>query len=93
MRGSTEVSVSVGTSSTEVLGPSKSRQEILISAPSQFRVSFGFRGAAVLDQGLTIYPGMPPIRLCREYYGDLLDYGLNAIAPSAQQLNVIDTNA
>lgn len=85
-----EIPAVVGTSSTQVATVAKNRYSFLISAPSQFRVSLSFRGPAVLDKSLTIYPGQNPIYLCRDDYGDLMDYGLFAIAPNAQSLNIIE---
>jgi hypothetical protein len=85
-----EVTVSVGTVSTLVIGVSVNRYALIIAAPSQFRVSLAFKKPAVLDQCITLYPGDPPLKICRDEFGDVFDYDMHAIAPNAQQLNLIE---
>lgn len=55
--------------STQLAGPNERRRGILISAPPTNRVTLSFAGAAVLDQGITIYPAGNPLYLTTDVFG------------------------
>lgn len=62
-------SVSVGTTSTVLLGGNPRRWALLIGAPNANRISLDFQRAAVLDQGITLYPSGPPLLLTHADFG------------------------
>jgi hypothetical protein len=83
--------VSVGTTDSPLLGPNPQRKAIIFVAPATNRYTVSFTGAAVLDQGLTIYPGQPPMNLDRDVYGDAFIEEVRAISAGvAQIVSVID---
>jgi hypothetical protein len=51
--------------------------------PTQSRVSVEFNGPAVLDQGITLYPGTLPFQLVEEYFGQAIHEEVRAIASVA----------
>ena len=56
-------SVSVGVTDSPLAPINGHRYAILLSAPSTNRYTISLTGPAVLDQGITIYPGQPSLKL------------------------------
>ena len=73
----------VGASASTILGANAHRRKLTISPPAAGRVTLTFNNTAVLDQGLTIAVGVPPVMITREDYGDLLRGSISAIGDAA----------
>ena len=84
-------SVSVGLTSTQLVGPNLKRFALLIGAPLTNRVTLSFGGPAVLDQGITLYPLGQPLLLLFDYLGDALHEDVFAITTAgAQTVGFVD---
>jgi len=76
--------VSVQITDTAIIGPDPNRVGLILSPGPTNRYSIAFGTAAVLDQGLTIPPGVSPLILSLEDLGDLITLdirGISAVAP------------
>lgn len=83
--------VTVGLTDTPLLGPNPQRKALILVAPSTNRYTVSFNGTAVLDAGLTIYPGQAPVVIDRDTYGDWTFGEVRAISAVAPQpVTVID---
>lgn len=83
-------SVSVGLTDTAVVPQDDRRIALIISAPLTNRVSLNWEGAAILDAGITLYPGGPPLVLSLREHGAVVCKQLRAITVvGAQILNVV----
>jgi len=86
-----QLSVVIGTADTELLGPNEKRMAIYISAPATNRFTLSIKGPAILDQGITIYPGQAPFYLTYERIGQAIREGIQAISSgAAQNVNIWD---
>ena len=79
------VSVSIPTTSAQILGPSDRRYGLIFSAPQANRYTIGFGAEAVLDQGLTIYPTQAGLLLTYNDVGDAVAQPITAISAVAAQ--------
>ena len=77
------VTASIGVADTAFLSADANRISIIISAPSTNRCTINFEGAAVLDQGITLYPGGPPLSLNLTQHGGIVKKQCRAISPIA----------
>lgn len=78
-------SISVGTTSTQILGPNPRRWGLLIGSPLTNRVTLSPRLAAVLDNGITLYPTNAPLYLTFGHIGESIREDIYAIAVTAAQ--------
>src|SRR5205823_3946366 len=76
-------SVSVGTSSTRVLGPNPNRRALLLPGTSLNRMTIAFGAPAVLLAGITIQPGNDTVELTWECCGAALCEDVYAIFETA----------
>jgi hypothetical protein len=61
--------VSVATTDSPLAPANGHRKSILISCPPTNRISLAFGQAAVLDQGITLFPGERPFLMDRNDFG------------------------
>lgn len=79
------------TTSTQLLGPQDRRFSLIISAPASNRITLSFLGAAVLDEGITLHPGGPPLVLEWDTLGGSITASIQAIAAiAAQTIGVVE---
>ena len=84
-------SVSVLTTSTQLVGPNLKRFALLIGSPLTNRVTLSYGGPAVLDQGITLYPTNQPLLLLFDYLGDAMHEDVFAITTGgAQTIGFVD---
>jgi hypothetical protein len=82
---------SVGLTDTQLLGPNFKRLAVLISAPLQNRITLAFGMPAVLDQGITLYPGAAPLYLTMDMIGQSIREEIHAITTvGAQSIGALD---
>jgi hypothetical protein len=83
--------ISVGLADTIIAGPSLKRFAIIIGAPLTNRVTLDFGKPAVLDNGITLYPGGPPFLLLYDHIGNAIREEIHAITTAgAQSIGVVD---
>lgn len=80
--------INVGTSSGPLISASEKRKAIIICAPGANRFTLSMDIPAVLDQGLTVYPGDRPTELWYHYHGNMVQKAWQCISAIAAQ-NVI----
>lgn len=87
-----EVHALVGITDSPLLGPNPYRVGLIISAPLTNRFTISFDGvAAVLDQGITIYPGSNPFFLPPDPRQCWLTESIRAIsAVAGQVVNIVE---
>lgn len=86
------VTVSVQLTDTPLIPGDPNRLAITFVSGATNRYTLGFREAAVLDQGVTIYPATMPYTLTIEDHGDAVMGAWNAISAVAiQNVTVIET--
>lgn len=73
------LSTPIGTTSTRLLGPNPKRRALILSPTSLNRCTVSLGMAAVLDQGLTLYPGTQAPPLTYGTYGEALCQDVFAI--------------
>lgn len=84
--------VSVGTSSTPLVGESPHRTALLISAPTTNPVTLSLAPAAVAAEGLRLAAGSNPLILTLVSHGDLVRRAWSAIAVGgAETIGVVET--
>jgi len=77
--------VNVATTDTPLVPQSPSRVCLIIGAPPTNRVTLTWSGAAVLDQGVTLYPAQPPLVLTAQEHGALCTGAVRAISATLAQ--------
>jgi hypothetical protein len=84
--------VNIATTDTQLAGPNPRRRGLMISSPPTNRITVSFGDtAAVLDQGITLYPGNPPLLLEVGMWGDSITEGIRCIsAVGAQNISIVD---
>lgn len=76
---------------TELIGPNQLRYALVIGAPAANRVTLSLRSVAVLDAGINLYPGGPPLVLAFERFGGAVREDLRGITTVAiQQIGIWD---
>ena len=86
-----QTSVVVGTSSAQLIVPNDKRFSIVISCPRTNRITLSFGAPAVLDQGITLFPGGLPFVLLYNYVGGSIREEVFAIADTvAQTVGILD---
>lgn len=80
-----ERQVLVTTASGPLLSASEKRRGIIIVAPAANRFTLSHLPVAVLDQGMTFYPGTLPLRLNWEDDGAMCQRAYQAISAIASQ--------
>lgn len=68
-RGRQLVTATIGVTDSAFLNSHEKRWGVLISAHPTNRFTIQFQGAAVLDQGITVYPGTLPLLLTHADFG------------------------
>ena len=77
--------------STQILGPNVKRRAVIINAPPVNRVTISLTNSAVLDQGITLYPGGQPFQITTGNVGRALEGPISAISAVApQNVTIID---
>jgi hypothetical protein len=87
MRASTvgDQVVTVATSSTVLVPRDEARISLIIQAPLTNRFSLSWGADAVLDQGITLYPGAAPLILYLASHGSVVKGPIKAISAVAGQ--------
>jgi len=76
---------------TELLGPNPKRFALMIGSPVANRVTLSFGGPAVLDQGVNLYAGGPPLFLVWDHLGNSMREEVRAISTVANAtIGVVD---
>jgi len=75
----------VPTTGIQLLGPNPRRTYLVISAPPANRITLGFAGPVVLDQGINLYAADPPFVLLYDHIGQAIREEIWAIASTASQ--------
>lgn len=73
----------------QILGPSPKRVGLIFSAPPTNRLTISFGSLAVLDQGITLYPGQNPLQLWVKDFGRGLRQPIFAASAVADQTIVV----
>lgn len=68
-RGLDQKTTSVDTTDSPLLGPNPRRWALIFSAPLTNRYTLSFKRAAVLDEGITVYPTTLPLVLTHNEFG------------------------
>lgn len=79
MARSRSFSVTLGATSTPVVGPNERRIGVWFSAPASGRYSIAFGEAAVLDSGITIHAGQVPVFVTYDSCCDDVKQAITAI--------------
>lgn len=91
MPTASELQVSVGTTSGGFIPGSDKRIGLIIIPGLVNRFTFSLKGVAVLDQGITLYPGTAPFNLRKDIHGDCVNHPWQGIsAVGAQTITVIE---
>ena len=78
--------------STSFLEESSDRIGIIVNAPLTNRFTLSLANGAVLDEGITLYPGNDPLILTVEQHGQLVTLSWTATSAVADQdVTVIET--
>lgn len=85
MKGSAMKAVTVTTAGTKVVGGSRNRVGLILSAPNANRVTLSFSSPAVDMIGIVLYSGTAPIMIDAEHYGDFVAKEIWAISAVADQ--------
>lgn len=81
-----------GGASTQFLQEAADRVGIIVNAPLTNRFTLSLATGAVLDEGITLYPGNDPLILTVEQHGQLVVLAWTAVsATAAQDVTVIET--
>jgi hypothetical protein len=78
--------VTVATTATQLVGPNPNRVGVLLSAPPTNRYTFSWMPAAVLDQGVTLFPTDVPYKLLESEIGSAIEQPISAISAAADQV-------
>jgi hypothetical protein len=86
-----QASVPIGLADTQLLGSNPKRIAVYIGAPLTNRFTLSFKGPAVLDQGITLYPLTAPFYLTFDHVGEAIHEPIQAISAVApQNVNVLE---
>lgn len=77
--------VSVATTSTQLVGPNPYRIGIYLSSPPTNRYTLSFLPTAVLDEGITLFPTDPSLKLLSSEMGSAIQQPVSAISAVAAQ--------
>lgn len=82
---SSQSNQTVATTSNYFLSPAPTRVAVIVSAPATNRFTLSLAEPAVLDQGITLYPGKNPLILTVEEHGDIVTKLWTAIGDTVSQ--------
>lgn len=82
---STQSTVNVATTTTSLVPAAPNRVALIISAPLTNRFTISLLTAAVLDQGVTLYPAGRTLSLNIHDHGDIVTRAWAAISATAAQ--------
>lgn len=82
---STQTTVNVALTSTALVPAAANRVALIISAPLTNRFTLSLVSTAILDQGLTMYPGQQSFALNIRDHGDIVTRAWSAISVTAAQ--------
>ncbi len=85
----TLVTISLGTSWTQLTAPAPNRVGLLLNAPSADRFTVSLLSPAVIDRGITLYPGGRPLKLTSWEHGDLVTRAWYVASGAAQSISVL----
>lgn len=77
--------VTVGTASTQLLGPNPRRVGVIVSSPPTNAITLSWAGAAVLNEGVTLFPADSPWAMYSYQIGSALGQPVFAISDVAGQ--------
>jgi hypothetical protein len=83
------VTISFGAPSTQLMAPASNRIGLIVNSPSTDRFTISLLSPAVIDRGITLYPGGRPLKLTSSQHGDLVTRAWYVVTGAAQSITVL----
>lgn len=83
--GISQVTKTIATTSTQLIGPNPKRIGLIINSPVANRLTLSFTNPAVADEGIILYAGDQPLHLKRRDFGMAIQQEIFAIMNTAAE--------